>query len=440
MGALMRLLLASLFVFSLRATTAFAQAGGGSSGFGGGGGGGGFSGGGGSCCGGTGSGSGNPFVVLIVFGFVGLFLVYLAIHSIRYRRKVRERVAAVRTASAEAAEDDPYFASSELEAHARGLFVACQEAWDARDVSRLSSLVGADLMVEWERRLADFQAKGWWNRVSVRGTPTIEYVGLVNREDDTGDRAVVRITASLKAYVETSEGRHILQNGAKSENVGLCEYWTLARSSADPAAGWKVVSIEQRAEGDHHLDEEIVPSPWSDSRLADESLTELAVEDGLPAGFTTADLAVVSFDGTAREHALDLSLADARFAPDVLEAAARRAVAAWAEAVDGEDAPLEGVATPDAVSELLYGGDASRKTRVVVRGPRVRAIKILAVDVSVEPATMTIEVELGGRRYVEDRDTAAVVSGSKDSATSFAGTWVLALQGDADSPWRLVSS
>ena len=154
--------------------------------------------------------------------------------------------------------------------------------------------------------------------------------------------------------------------------MGLCEYWTLARS--DSGTAWTVVSIETRAEGDHHLDEEIVASPWSDTqRLEDESLTELAVEDGLPPGFTTADLAVVSFDGTAREQALDLSLADARFAPDVLEAAARRAVAAWAEAVDGDDAALLEVATPEAVSELLYGGDASRKTRVVVRGPRVRA-------------------------------------------------------------------
>ena len=104
------------------AGSAWAQAGGGSSGFGGGGGGGGFSGGGGS--GGSGSGSGNPFVAAIVFGLFGVFLVYLAIHSWRYRAKVRERDARVRTASAEAAEDDAYFAAAELEAHARGLFVA----------------------------------------------------------------------------------------------------------------------------------------------------------------------------------------------------------------------------------------------------------------------------------------------------------------------------
>jgi predicted lipid-binding transport protein (Tim44 family) len=415
------------------AGNAWAQAGSGSSGFGGGGGGGGggFSGGGGS-----GSGSGNPLVAAVVFGAFGIFLVYLVIHSWRYRRKVRERDERVRTASAEAAEDDPYFAAAELEAHARGLFVACQEAWDARDLARLSDLVGDDLLVEWRRRLDDFEAKGWHNRVSVLEAPKIEYVGLVNREDDTEDRAVVRITASLRAFVVDREGRKIMRKEAKTERIALCEYWTLARS-AD--AAWKVVSIEQRAEGDHHLDAEIVASPWSDARLADESLTELAAADGLPPGFTTADLAVVEFDGDARAHALDLSLADARFAPAVLEAAARRAVAAWAEAVDGDDESLLEVASPEAVAGLLYGGDASRKTRLVVRGPLVKQIRIVAVDVEREPATMTIEVELGGRRYVEDRDTAAVVSGSKDRAATFRERWTLALAGGAEGPWLVLS-
>lgn len=419
-------------LLSVWPASVWAQAGGGSSGFGGGGGGGGggFSGGG----GGSGSGSGNPLVAVVVFGLLGIFVVYLVVRSIRYRRKVRERDERVRTASAEAASDDPYFAAAEVEAHARGLFVACQEAWDGRDLSRLSALVGDDLLVEWKRRLDDFAAKGWHNRVSVLAAPQIEYVGLVNREDDTEDRAVVRITASLRAFVVDGSGRKIMRKESKTEQITLCEYWTLARRGD---AEWMVVSIEQRAEGDHHLDAEIVASPWSDSRLADEALTDLAVEDGLPPGFTTADLAVVSFDGSAREHALDLSLADARFAPDVLEAAARRAVAAWAEAVDGDDAALLSVASPAAVDALLYGGDTSRKTRLVVRGPRVKQIRIVAVDVTSSPATMTIEVEVGGRRYVEDRGTAAVVSGEKERAVVFAERWTLALDGAEEAPWRL---
>ena len=416
-------------------TWIIAQAGGGSSGFGGGGGGGGggFGGGGGS----SGSGEGDPIVAAVVFGLFGLFLLYLLIHSVRYRRKLRERDRRVRTASAEAAEDDAYFASDELERHAVALFRAAQTAWDARDRAALARLVSPDLLVEWNRRLDDFDRKGWHNRVEVLGDPKVLYVGLVNREDDTDDRAVVRVQANLRAYVLDSSGRKVMRKGEKDELITLVEYWTLARRDGQ----WMVQSIEQRAEGDHHLDEAIVASPWSDvERLADEALTELAVADALPEGFTTADLAEVEFEGDARARALDLSVADARFGPDVLEAAARTAVGAWGEAVDGEDEPLERVASADAVADLLYGGDATRTTRLVVRGPRVKRIRIAAVQVEQEPATMTIDVELGGRRYVEDRDTAAVVSGSKDSATTFGERWTLALDGPDDAPWRIVAT
>ena len=414
-------------------TSIIAQAGGGSSGFGGGGGGGGFGGGGGS----SGSGEGDPIVAAVVFGLFGLFLLYLFIHSVRYRRKLRERDKRVRTASAEAAEDDAYFAAEELERHAVALFHAAQMAWDARDRPALARLVSADLLVEWNRRLDDFDRKGWHNRVEVLADPKVLYVGLVNREDDTDDRAVVRVEARLRAYVLDSHGNKVMRKGEKDELITLVEYWTLSRRDGQ----WMVQSIEQRAEGDHHLDEEIVASPWSDDqRLEDEALTELAVADALPEGFTTADLAEVEFDGDARARALDLSVADARFGPDVLEAAARTAVGAWAEAVDGGDEPLERVASAEAVASLLYDGDATRKTRLVVRGPRVKRIRIAAVQVEQEPATMTIDVELGGRRYVEDRDTAAVVSGSKDSATTFTERWTLALDGPDDAPWRIVAT
>ena len=271
----------------------------------------------------------------------------------------------MRTASAEAAEDDAYFASDELERHAVALFRAAQMAWDARDREGLARLVGPDLLVEWKRRLDDFDQKGWHNRVEVLGDPTVLYVGITNREDDDEDRAVVRIEAKLRAYVEDRAGNKVMRDGEKDELVTLVEYWTLARSNG----AWMVQSIEQRAEGDHHLDGQIVASPWSDEqRLDDESLTELAVADGLPEGFTTADLAQLDFDGDARAHALDLSLADARFAPDVLEAAARRAVEAWTEAVDGDDAALERVASArggrrTALRRRRHAQDAPRGAR-----------------------------------------------------------------------------
>jgi predicted lipid-binding transport protein (Tim44 family) len=417
-------------------TLLIAQAGSGSGGFGGGGGGGG---GGGSSFGGGsgGSGDGDPVVGIVVIGVFVLFVLFLFIQGARYRRRVRQRDQRVRTASAEAAEDDAYFAADEMERHATALFRAAQMAWDARDRAALAKLVGPELLVEWNRRLDDFDRKHWHNRVEVLGEPEVRYVGITNREDDAEDRAVVRITGKLRAYVEDGNGRRIMRKGEKDEQITLEEYWTLARRDGQ----WVVLSIEQRAEGDHQLAEPIVASPWSDDqRLEDEAVTELAVADALPEGFTTADLAQVDFAGDARARALDLSVADGRFAPDVLEAAARRAVAAWAEAVDGDDAALEAVASPDAVGELLYARDASRGTRLVVRGPRVKRIQIESVQVEQVPATMTVAVELGGSRYVEDRDTTTVLSGSKDGATTFTERWTFALDGPADAPWRIVTA
>ncbi|MDQ3644277.1 MAG: Tim44 domain-containing protein, partial [Actinomycetota bacterium] len=244
------------------------------------------------------------------------------------------------------------------------------------------------------------------------------------------------VSALLEDYVVDRVGRQVNRTGSASKHSLSEEFWTLAKREGR----WIVVSIEQAAEGGHHYESEIVATPWADSRVADQAVVETAVADGLPEGFSPADVADLDFDGDARVAALDLSVADPRFAPDVLEASARRAVEAWADAVDGADAPLEAVASPRAVAELLHPGDAGQSTRLVVRGPRVRSIRIAALDAGASPATMTIGVELGGVRYVENRDTAAVVSGSRTAATTFTERWTLALDGPDERPWRIVRS
>ena len=410
-----------------------AAAGGGSSSYGGGGGGGGgFSGG-----GGTGSGSGEPpplwLVLLIVVGVIA-FLAFGAVAERRRRRRRRQRVARAHALSVEAAQDDAWFAADAVTADAARLFRAAQEAWDARDVRKLEELVGEDLMVEWRRRLDDFESKGWHSRSEVLAGPEVEYVGMVNREDDTQDRVVVRLEAEMRDVVHTRTGGIVKKDGASSDVVSLAEYWTLARRGDR----WIVVSIEQDAEGAHHLEAPLVPSPWSDDqRLSDETALERAREDAAPAGTPVASLAEVDFAGDARKQALDLSLVDERFAPHVLEAAARRAVAAWAEAVDGDDAALRELAGEEAMRTLLY---PTESTRIVVRGPELEALRIVSLDPEAEPARLGIEAELSGRRYVEDRDTLALQSGSRDSETAFTEHWTLVLDGEGDSPWRIAAT
>lgn len=421
----------------LDAFSIIAAAGGGTSGFSGGGGGGGgssFSGGGSS----SGSGGGSPWIIVVI---VVLFLIVTVIGWIsayRLRQRRAARVQRVTTASAEASQDDAYFAADVVTAQAAELFTTIQHAWGRNDVTTLAGLVGRDLMVEWERRLRDFERKGWHNVVEVQSGPRVEYVGLVNREDDAEDRVCVRVTATLLDYVETGGGRRLTRDGKTSTTVEHAEYWTLEHRDGT----WKLLSIESDTEGVHQLDAAIIASPWADTgQLQGETLVEAAVADRALAGFTTRDLVDVDLAGGARAQALDLSLADGRFAPDVLEVVARRAVAAWIEAVDGDDTALLALADPQAAAVLLYGGDGSGSTRVVVRGATVTSIGIDGLDPGDDdtPASMTVTVQVTGRRYVENRDTAAVVAGSKDRATSFTERWTMAVvDGDDETPWRLI--
>jgi predicted lipid-binding transport protein (Tim44 family) len=428
-----RLTVLTLLAALLPAAQALAGAGGGSSGYGGGGGGGG---GGGFGGGGSSGGSGDPgpwWLWALIIGGVALFFAYGAFLAWRLQKKRRTRVARTITASAEAAEDDAYFHADQVKRDAADLFRATQKAWHERDRDRLRELVGADLMVEWGRRLDDFDKKGWHNIVEVRKGPEVEYVGLVNREDDHHDRVIVRLEAEMRDCVRQKGGAIINKDGASSDIVSCAEYWTLARKGD----GWIVVSIEQDAEGAHHLDAPLVPSPWSDTQgLKDEAALELARADA-PKDASVADLVDVDYAGDARKQALDLSLVDERFAPHVLEAAARTAMSAWAEAVDGDDARLRAIAGDEAVHALLYGGDAEARTRLVVRGPRLQALRIAKLDADAQPPELSVEAEVTGRRYTEDRDTLELLSGSRDHETTFTERWTLRLEGEGDSPWRI---
>jgi predicted lipid-binding transport protein (Tim44 family) len=441
---------AALALALLLAPEALAAAGGGSAGFGGGGGGGG---------GGRGFGLyiliqvliriaiiGHGLGALILIGLLVLALLFTNLgprlqsfwaaqqssgHSRTRSHRSSQRVRRVELAAAEAAEEDPAFAPEAVRAQAASLFKRIQSAWSAGDRRRLGQLVAPELLAEWERRLNDLERRGWRNRVELLGQPTVEYVGLKHGGDPSGDRVTVRVDARLRDYVEDRYGNHLKRAGRLSEFVRVREFWTLVKRNER----WVLGSIELGREGAHALEDRIVATPWSDEQaMRDEALVEQAVADAAP---NVAEVADLAFDGTARAAALDLSVADGRFAPDVLEVAARRAVAAWAEAIDGDDAPLRAIAAPDAVRELLHPGDPSGRTRLVVRGPMVRQIRITGLDAGAQPPTMTIAVELEGRRYTEDRDTTAVLAGSRSRPARFTENWTFALEGDGGQPWRV---
>jgi predicted lipid-binding transport protein (Tim44 family) len=52
---------------------------------------------------------------------------------------------------------------------------------------------------------------------------------------------------------------------------------------------------------------------------------------------------------------------------------------------------------------------------------------------------MTIEVDLSGARYIENRNTTAVVAGSRSKITGFTERWTLSLSDDVQQPWRITA-
>ena len=459
---LIALVLTALTMLAL-APAAFAGAGGGTSNYsGGGGGGGGF--------GGGGGGGGHAFFLFLIFRAIidltiathGFFLLvlfalgaawwimtrgmpeFLKFWSARqqqgraHRRESRRRERRVELAAAEAEDENPIFGPSAVREAAAQLFADIQSAWSADNRVKLRALITPELLVEWERRLDDFRRKGWRNIVEPSGPPKVEYMGLVRRErgHEDLDRVVVRIEAKLRDYVVDSDGRRIKREGAFTESVRMREFWTLERRGDH----WVLASIESGAAGEHSLQDRIVQTHWADEdSMRDEALVEGAVAQSTPDGFKLAELADLQFTGDAHAAAMDLSLADGRFAPDILEVAARRTVAAWTEAVDGPDDELRKVATSAAISELLHPGDSSGRTRLVVRGIQVQRIRVVGLDAAADPPTMTIDVDLRGRRYIEDRDTARVVSGSSTHLVGFTERWQLAVTGDPAEPWQIVA-
>jgi predicted lipid-binding transport protein (Tim44 family) len=416
-----------------------AQAGSGSSGFGGGSSGGGSSSGGGFSGDSSGTGSGSTsgdgtLAIVLIVGALIFFGGGFALNVLRARRRERAKATRdreARAAAAVAADDDAAFDADAIVAQAGQLFRDVQSAWDRRDRDALRRLIGGDLLTEWLRRLDDFDAKRWHNRVVVKGDPKVRLITLENRRDDEDDRVVVNVDVSMDSWVDTPEGKQF-PKGQESPAIELVEYWTLAKHDG----GWRLVSIEGNLEGDHHLTSRMVLGPDDDPDLATATRTELAVADA--ADGSVAGLVSTGLSGDAHAAALDLSLVDDRWSPGVLRIAVDRAIAAWATAVDGPDDDLLELADPAAAELLLHGTDTSGRTRLVVRGPRVQEATITRVADEGERGTMAVDLRYRARWYREDRDTAAVVEGDKDAERERTDSWTFALTDDTTNPWRLV--
>jgi hypothetical protein len=125
------------------------------------------------------------------------------------------------------------------------------------------------------------------------------------------------------------------------------------------------------------------------------------------------------------------------FGPDMAANVARRAIAAWAAAVNGDDAPLAAMADGDAAHWLL---NPVRKAWAIAPGPVVTGMTIWAVKLAPDPAELNVSWQFTGRqRPVEPTPEPglALPSGWSDEEQVFVGMITLAFTGPHAWPWRL---
>ena len=327
--------------------------------------------------------------------------------------------------------DDPAFDPATVKAATAELHAAVIAAWSADDRRRLAELLSPELFREWSGRLDEMRRRRCTNPLRRRGRLRVRYVGLVNRTGHAHDHVVVHVRARLDDAIYDRRGRMVFRSADDSGRHTHCEYWTLGKRDGR----WVLVSVETEQEGAHHLTAPIVPTPWADDRLRDLVTLEQAAAATLEPS-TLADIVPIEFSGDLRAAALDLAGFDRRFDPDVLEAAARQAVAAWAQAIDGSREHLLAIADQRTVNGLLYP-EADRRHRLVVRGPRLHQLRIVALKPANDPPSLTVEATISARRYLENRANGGVARGSRHRSSKFVLLWELRLSDSLDHPWRI---
>ena len=104
---------------------------------------------------------------------------------------------------------------------------------------------------------------------------------------------------------------------------------------APPGEGWEFTRADFGPAGEYHLVAETVPEPAQDPALHDAAIHELAKDESVA---EPHDL-LIGTEGDAARRLLDLSLADAGYAPAVVEASVRSLIRAWRRfAIGDEDA------------------------------------------------------------------------------------------------------
>ncbi|MFD7639675.1 TIM44-like domain-containing protein [Kitasatospora sp. NPDC059795] len=417
-------------------TLAYARGGGGSHGFGGGGGGGG------GFHGSTGGGFGYGFVAGGggggIFPLLVIVAVILLIVWIRYRRRKAKQAADLNTVSdrtahradAQAderaaqvgarvdaiADTDATFDRAALEQRAVWLYTTAQQAWTRNDHAMLQQILSPVLYGKWADELHDYASRGEVNVVEIVSGPVVQLVDVANRAGEVNDTVTFRITATLNDYVRRGYGTDAVRKDGSTRPV---EYWTLRKN---PAGEWIVSSVEQAAEGAHHLTDAIETDSWDQKEVAREAVLEVAGRTAVRGVSDILSLTNISWSTDADTAVGDLSVLDGRFDKAVLEVAVERFLEEWV--MNDGSLDFTSVRTVN---------------RTVMRNAVVRSVTVRSL-VSRDPIVFRVSVDAEGVYYEVDRRSEQVLRGDARERRPITFAFDLRLDDTSTNAWTVIAT
>lgn len=305
-----------------------------------------------------------------------------------------------------AAFDDPRFEPERLRAAARAVLGPLEQVRsDDELVALWRERFERWLPVGWRRWRLPGVPGGWGAHVVIR---ELEVVTLRNVGVAEPAEAVVRARLRMRRWPRIP----LLGPLVRALQRGGPVVWlTLV---APPGEGWEFTRADFGAAGEYHLAAETVPEPARDPALRDAAIRELAAEGSVaePGELT------IGTEGDAARRLLDLSLADGRFAPAVVEASVRSLIRAWRRFAIGEEDAYHALARLSSYEIAEYARNADLPASL-------RAIDVVALVPSPRPALFL-------------RIAAVVQVG--DGARERNLWWKLELDDELAQHWRLVDA
>jgi hypothetical protein len=224
-----------------------------------------------------------------------------------------------------AAFDDPRFEPERLGAAARAVLAPLEQvSSDDELIPVWRDCFGRWLPVGWRSWRLPGVPGGWGAEVVIRelAVVTVRNVGAAEPAE-----AVVRAPLRVRRWPRMPIVGPLVRAFPRRSLV------TWLTFVAPPGEDWRFSRADFGPRGEYHLAAETVPEPVRDPALHDEAIRELAEDDS-----AAAPGELLGRKGDSWQRLLDLSLADGRFAPAVVEAAVRSLIRAWRGlAVSGDD-------------------------------------------------------------------------------------------------------